>query len=71
MGVCITADIKEQVEILLPDGRKVIIVVLPTNNRVSINNTRLAFVAPKDIEIQRRPRKSSEENNMELYGKEK
>ena len=61
MSVCVTASEAEQIEILLPDGRKVIVIPLRSPGR-SFNNIRIAFSAPNDIQIRRRPRKSIQEN---------
>jgi len=62
MALCFAASEKEQIEIILPDGRLVKIIVLRPEGR-SYNNIRIAVVAPKDIKIERRPRLSVKENH--------
>jgi hypothetical protein len=62
VALCITADEREQIEIILPDGRKVVVIVLKLPGR-SLANVKLSIIAPKDIKVERRTRKSPEENN--------
>ena len=70
MALCVSAVEEEQIEILLPDGRKIIVIVLPPPGR-RLNNSRISFVLPKDLEVQRRPRKSKEQNEKDLKHIEK
>ena len=65
MACCLLSNKDEQIELLLPSGEKIIIIVLPNTNRTYIPRVRLSFNAPDSVSIQRRPRKTKEENAKE------
>ena len=65
MAVCLNASEDEQIELILEDGRKIIVLPIKLPGR-SLANVKIAFVAPKSIGIKRVPRKTAAENHKDI-----
>jgi len=65
MAICLNANKDEQIELELPNGEIIVILIFGKNGR-SVNNINIAITAPSTVSVVRRPRKNKEDNSNKM-----